>query len=67
MIYVIGVFLIVFYIISCYGSIFYLIDRDIEPNILSILIVMCPILNTYLALKSSDLKDTINKLKGGKK
>ena len=67
MIYVITLFLIVFYSISCFGTISYLIERHIEPNILSILIVICPILNTYLALKSCDLKDTINKLKGGEK
>ena len=67
MIYVIILFLIVFYSISCFGAISYIVDRHIESNILSMLIVICPILNTYLAFKSCDLKDTINKLKGGEK
>jgi hypothetical protein len=67
MIFVLVLFLSIFYLISCVGAIHYLIDRDIEPDILSILIVMCPILNTYLALKADDLKDTIQKLKEGKK
>lgn len=67
MIYIIVMFLCVFYVISCFGTICYLIDRDIEPNIISILIITCPVLNTYLAFKSCDFKSTINKLKGGKK
>lgn len=64
MIYLLALFfLIVVYVVSCFGCISYLIDKYIEPNIFSILIAMCPILNTYLAFKNVNFKDTINKLK----
>lgn len=67
MIYLIVVLLLLFYVISCFGCITYMVDQDIDVNILSLLIVLCQILNTYLACKSVNFKETIQKLKGGEK
>lgn len=67
MIYIIVIFLTLFYVISCFGCTCFLVDRDVELNILSILIIICPVLNTYLAFKSCNFNDTINKLKGDEK
>lgn len=67
MIYLIVILLLVFYLISCFGCIAYFVDEDIDINILTLLILFCPILNTHFAFKSVDFKETIQKLKGDKK
>lgn len=58
---------IALYIFSCFGSIEYMVDRDVDLSILTLIIVICPILNTILAIKNVKFSETIRKMKGGKK
>lgn len=62
----VGVFSIIIYLISlCYISV-RMDNNRVEVNLLTILILLCPILNTILALyflhKNSDYKKSIKKL-----
>ena len=47
------VFLIVLYLSSIFGCIEPLVSRDIELNFPVILLVLCPIVNTIIALRDA--------------
>ena len=55
--------LLIFYIFSIVCCAFYFADKDIDCNLLTIMIVLCPILNTVLAIRDINFKETILKLK----
>ena len=59
--------LIALYVLSCFGSIEEMVDRDVDLSLLTLIIVMCPILNTILAIRNVKFRETIKKLKGGRK
>ena len=63
----ITIILFLIYLLSAFGCAFYMADKDIDINIFTLSLTLCPLLNTYFAFKNVDFKDTINKLKGGKK
>ena len=54
---IIFVFLIVLYLSSIFGCIEPLVSRDIELNFPVILLVLCPILNTIIALRDAKWSD----------
>lgn len=59
--------LVALYLFSCFGSIEEMVDKDVDLSLLTLIIVMCPILNTILAIRNVKFKETIKKLKGGHK
>ena len=61
-----GLFSIIIYLASCF-YISYLMDlKNVEINLLTLFIVLCPLINTICALyfvhKNSDYKKSIEKL-----
>ena len=49
----IWVILVIIYILSIFVSMLYMMSKDIEPGCLSMLCVMTPIINTYIAIRYS--------------
>lgn len=63
---IIGLFSIVIYLASCIYMGYRMDLKNVETNLLTILILVCPLVNTmcalYLIHKNSDYKKSIEKL-----
>lgn len=63
---IIGIICIVIYLASCFYISYRMDTKGIEVNLLTILILLCPVLNTIFALyflhKNSDYKKSIEEL-----
>lgn len=63
---IIGLFSIVIYLASCIYMGYRMDLKNVEANLLTILILMCPLVNTmcalYLIHKNSDYKKSIREL-----
>ena len=63
---IIGLFSIVIYLASCIYMGYRMDLKNVETNLLTILILMCPLVNTicalYLIHKNSDYKKSIREL-----
>ena len=58
--------LFIVYIISIFGAIEIFVNKNIDMSFLSLMIVMLPIINTYICIRYSlkgELKDILKKLK----
>lgn len=60
------ILLLIFYIFSVVCCVFYFMDKDMDCNLLTIMMALCPILNTVLALRDINFKETMQKLKEDK-
>ena len=56
-------FCLIVYLFSMIGAGFVMVDKEIDPDLLSIFLVIFPIVNTIVAIRYSDLRKTMNKLK----
>lgn len=59
---IITVIVLVIYIASVFCSITYLVEKDVELCLLSVIIVLCPILNTIIAIKGCKPKEVFRKI-----
>lgn len=63
---IIGIICIVIYLASCFYISYRMDLKKVEINLLTLLIVICPLINTicalYLVHKNSDYKKSIEKL-----
>lgn len=63
---IIGIICIVIYLASCFCISYRMDLKKVEINLLTLLIVICPLINTicalYLVHKNSDYKKSIEKL-----
>lgn len=64
--FIIGMICIVIYLVSCFYISYRMDLKKVEINLLTLLIVICPLINTICALyfinKNSDYKKSIEKL-----
>ena len=61
------ILLLISYIFSIICCASYFADKDMDCNLLTITMDFCPILNTVIALRNINFKETMQKLKGDKK